>query len=446
MFARFRCAIAPVALAAGMLFAGASEVVAQPDPALPGTCYATLGNNTSNPGALVSVDLGTGAGVLIGPTGILGQLNDPGVPALAIKTTGEIYAADIGSPSRLYRVDATTGAATLIATTSLNSLTAIAFNGLDILWGVDIGGTLHVLVDSTGASYPIGPTGVFIKGIAFDPIDGALWGTDASGGVYTIDYHTGAATLVGNTGLAPSPDICFDVAGVLYASSGGGFTANNLITIDKSTGAGTVVGSIGYAAVAGLACRLDRTVSVAVQAYAAAWVGTHVEVTWRLIDIEGTISFAAYRAERDGPFLPLPEAEIQSRGGAHLMIDRDTSPGATYAYRVLVYEDGEAVTSFETTVTIPRLVTALDQNTPNPFNPDTRIPFAVGNPGRVALRIYDVSGKRVRTLVDGSLPAGEYTESWDGRDDHGIPVAGGVYFYRLTTGTRALTRKAVLLK
>jgi len=90
---------------------------------------------------------------------------------------------------------------------------------------------------------------------------------------------------------------------------------------------------------------------------------------------------------------------------------------------------------------------ALYQNTPNPFNPQTTIRYDVpAGAGRVTLRIYDVSGRLVRELVDEPREADRYAVSWDGRDDRGQAVASGVYLYRLTSGTFVETRKLVLIR
>jgi hypothetical protein len=91
-------------------------------------------------------------------------------------------------------------------------------------------------------------------------------------------------------------------------------------------------------------------------------------------------------------------------------------------------------------------VSTLYQNVPNPFNPTTQIRFDVATPGRVHLRVYDVAGKLVRTLVDETRPAGRYTETWAGLDVAGAKVASGVYFYRLDAAGFAATRKMVLLQ
>ena len=91
-------------------------------------------------------------------------------------------------------------------------------------------------------------------------------------------------------------------------------------------------------------------------------------------------------------------------------------------------------------------VTALGRNYPNPFNPVTTISFSLREKGHVALRIYDVAGRLVRTLVDEARTAGRYDERWDGTNNRGSRVASGVYFYRFATADFEQTRKMVLLR
>lgn len=90
----------------------------------------------------------------------------------------------------------------------------------------------------------------------------------------------------------------------------------------------------------------------------------------------------------------------------------------------------------------------LSQNYPNPFNPATRIEYAVpaGPSAAVELRIYDVAGRLVRTLVDAPQPPGIYTVTWDGKSDGGSSVATGVYFYRLQWNGKSESKKMVLLR
>ena len=94
----------------------------------------------------------------------------------------------------------------------------------------------------------------------------------------------------------------------------------------------------------------------------------------------------------------------------------------------------------------PTISTSLAQNIPNPFNPVTSITFSVAVPGEVSLRIYDVAGRVLRTLVEGWREPGVYKEIWDGGADDGSVLPSGVYFYSLKTGELVVTHKMVLLK
>ena len=96
-------------------------------------------------------------------------------------------------------------------------------------------------------------------------------------------------------------------------------------------------------------------------------------------------------------------------------------------------------------------VTALLPNYPNPFNPETWIPYHLAQPADVTLTIYDTTGVTVRQLDLGHQPAGYYTDKtqaayWDGRNNLGELVGSGVYFYQLQAGDFSATRKLVILK
>lgn len=88
----------------------------------------------------------------------------------------------------------------------------------------------------------------------------------------------------------------------------------------------------------------------------------------------------------------------------------------------------------------------LLQNYPNPFNGSTVLPFVVPRDARVTLHVYNLQGQRVRTLIEGEVAPGYGEVSWDGRDQHGRPVAGGVYLYRLESGVIRETRKLLFLR
>ena len=95
--------------------------------------------------------------------------------------------------------------------------------------------------------------------------------------------------------------------------------------------------------------------------------------------------------------------------------------------------------------------TTLRANYPNPFNPETWIPYQLAKPADVTLRIYAANGALVRTLTLGHLPAGIYHSRsraayWDGRNELGEKVASGIYFYTLSAGDFTATRKMLIVK
>ncbi|MDY0110818.1 MAG: T9SS type A sorting domain-containing protein [Candidatus Krumholzibacteria bacterium] len=85
-------------------------------------------------------------------------------------------------------------------------------------------------------------------------------------------------------------------------------------------------------------------------------------------------------------------------------------------------------------------------NYPNPFNPSTSIKFALGTPGRAQLEIYDVSGRKVRTLLNAILGVGEHTVQWNGLGDDGHGVPSGTYFARLSSGDQISSHKLLLAR
>jgi len=95
----------------------------------------------------------------------------------------------------------------------------------------------------------------------------------------------------------------------------------------------------------------------------------------------------------------------------------------------------------------PQLHFGVDQNRPNPFNPSTAIDFTLPVAMPVVLRIYDPAGRVVRTLVEGTRPAGHHSAVWDGREASGREAASGIYYYRIEgEGYGVATRKMLLMK
>ena len=88
----------------------------------------------------------------------------------------------------------------------------------------------------------------------------------------------------------------------------------------------------------------------------------------------------------------------------------------------------------------------LEQNYPNPFNPATRISYSLAQAGHVKLMIYDILGRKVRTIQNQFMTAGSHQIIWNGDTSSGDPVASGIYFYKLEANNHSEIRKMVLLK
>lgn len=94
----------------------------------------------------------------------------------------------------------------------------------------------------------------------------------------------------------------------------------------------------------------------------------------------------------------------------------------------------------------PVLVTELDGNYPNPFNPSTTLSFSLAKAGRASLAIYNLKGQLVKRLVDGELNSGEHKIVWNGMDENNRSVASGMYFYRMESGSYKAVKKMLLMK
>jgi hypothetical protein len=128
-------------------------------------------------------------------------------------------------------------------------------------------------------------------------------------------------------------------------------------------------------------------------------------------------------------------------------MEGETNPNFTQAASVIRTANPSGIGNDRGGAVIPRAFD-LEQNSPNPFNPSTEIRFSVqdGAKGYVDLSVYTIRGRRVKTLASGAMEPGEYTVSWDGRDDEGKSLPSGVYLYRLVAGGRSLTRKMIMAK
>jgi hypothetical protein len=140
----------------------------------------------------------------------------------------------------------------------------------------------------------------------------------------------------------------------------------------------------------------------------------------------------------------LPRIIESGDGGAIIVWMDDRGPGADYdLVAQKLNPHGFIFTGISSRVT-PH--SAPIRSYPNPFNPTTTIVYSLPSSGRVSLRIYDVHGHLVKTLVNERKDDGQHRITWNGRDASGTPVASGIYFVRLESGGLVQTQKIALLK
>jgi len=116
--------------------------------------------------------------------------------------------------------------------------------------------------------------------------------------------------------------------------------------------------------------------------------------------------------------------------------------GSTFTEEQSFYVEGVSVDN----EFVAPLATRLNNNYPNPFNPETKISFVLSNETDVTLVIYNITGQKVMTLVDDKLRQGDHSFVWKGQDNYNRPVSSGIYFYRLNAGQYSETKKMLLLK
>ncbi len=172
-------------------------------------------------------------------------------------------------------------------------------------------------------------------------------------------------------------------------------------------------------------------VATLLQSYDARNGDESIVLRWTLARSLAQTSFEILRSRAEGPRrFALLSGAVRREGSAYSFSDRDVEVGRTYVYRVRADEDGQSVFLFETgPIEVPAPALALYQNYPNPFNPSTTFEFRVSALEFVTLKVFDVLGREVATLVNEVRHAGVYAVRWDASS-----LPSGVYFYRLRAG------------
>ena len=167
------------------------------------------------------------------------------------------------------------------------------------------------------------------------------------------------------------------------------------------------------------------------------------------LDLTGEVRFAFASASKDASY------DIKGQSNL-LVVEFEVLPNTEGETSPLILDnitlsDSLTITKINGSVTVLTPNFALLQNFPNPFNPETWIPFDLAADASVTIRIYDVKGQLVRQLDIGKQKAGRYLDKnkaayWNGKDQFGQSVSSGIYFYTLKAGSFMATRRMVILK
>jgi hypothetical protein len=174
-----------------------------------------------------------------------------------------------------------------------------------------------------------------------------------------------------------------------------------------------------------------------------------VIITWDAIT-DGR-DFASYNVYRGG--------ELIATGITNTMYTDPNLPSGVYCYNVAAIYDGGWESDWSDDAWVPvtetnniliPVRTELSGNYPNPFNPETTIKFSLKEDSDVNIKIYNIKGSVVRTLVDGEMSTAYHEVVWDGKDNAGRSVSSGLYFYKMVSegnsGRYTSTKKMILLK
>lgn len=170
----------------------------------------------------------------------------------------------------------------------------------------------------------------------------------------------------------------------------------------------------------------------------------YVILNWSTATELNNSIFEIERRPVDGHFITI--GFIEGRGTTtqpqdYSFVDNYVGPG-TYCYRLKQIDfDGSFEYYDEIMVDVPSIGFELNQNYPNPFNPSTKIKFSIPASEFVSLKVFDLLGNKVATLINEEKPAGNYEVELNGAG-----LASGVYFYRLKAGNLIKTRKLVLAR
>jgi hypothetical protein len=237
-------------------------------------------------------------------------------------------------------------------------------------------------------------------------------------------------------------------------------TINNLASVAHAVG-GIHLWAVGSSGT--LIRYTDTSLPVLYSTFDAMASSDTVLLRWKTESEVNNLGFNVYRSTRlDGDYIKVTPTLIMGAGTEatpreYSFTDTDVVVGNTYYYYIEDVDfSGKTSRSHiigiiaGQTIIIP-IKSALLQNFPNPFNPETWIPYQLAQNASVTVRIYNLKGQSIRTIELGQKAAGTYLTKdravyWDGQDNVGEKVASGMYFYMLQAGEFMSTRRMVIIE
>jgi len=286
--------------------------------------------------------------------------------------------------------------------------------------------TSQASADAIGLFNPItaGPTINGIMAIA--------WGTYNN---FTDNFTNGWGIATVTSGLTTSTGLKYTGGTTSGAGSGGNWSVEN----DANSTPGLLNGTGQY------------SLPVELTSFSASVVnGSTVNLSWKTATEVNNYGFDVERSSGNSGWQKI--GFVAGSGNSNSPKDysfTDNPSGATsFSYRLKQIDVGGSFKYFDP-VTVNLTLSGkpkLLQNSPNPFNPSTTIKFYTPNTSDVTIKIYDMLGREVTTLISQQTTAGYHIVYWNGKDSRGENVASGIYLYRLTAGNFSETKKMNLLK
>lgn len=228
--------------------------------------------------------------------------------------------------------------------------------------------------------------------------------------------------------------------------SGGSYIIYNTAGQTAISGISDISGSYRVKSGFWYMAEISSTVEIALTSFDVNYSDDRVKLSWTTAKSAHFDGFNIYRREGEEGLFERINAELLTFASATDFCDETAMPGNTYSYQIGAVQDDNEIFSRIVTLSLPPKPLTLYQNHPNPFNPSTTIGFFLPRNQRVNLTIYDIEGRRVKTLIDGHQNAGRQDIIWNGTNDNGRAVSSGVYYYRLVTGKKKITRKMVVIR